>query len=466
MFFLGAPIWLIGPLALGFAWWRYGHVSAVKTELARLRAEGTPISLQELDDSYTIDPTRPDATAAWMDVVTRMKNSNFEQREFELTHPNGSMDAISRFEMSPVARDEFLAEFSELDAAINRALAVGTNVRWPYPMTDGPERDIDFALHIRRIASVLVLRFDAAMSHGDFDDAFIAIEKLMQVRQTLSREPAVVPQLTAIAVTGLSHGALEQMLRDPRIGPAHLDQIEQLLENRHGFQGLGFAINGERATALSMFHGEVPIDPVHQADWDRYLRLPITIGDERVMLDFFRDFERSIRFRPTSGMIGGLNGTQDGLRRRIRTEWNLPILSAMLLPALSMFGDVFARTEASEHLLRTGVAVERYRLQTGHLPESWEDFAGDLPDGIPSDPFGWHPSAPMGLRVVYDELGHWRAVQDKEYVDPPTGPGLIIYSVGRDRIDNHGTYDDTDQRGSDWLLFFPEEKTIRYRLAD
>jgi hypothetical protein len=65
---------------------------------------------------------------------------------------------------------------------------------------------------------------------------------------------------------------------------------------------------------------------------------------------------------------------------------------------------------------QTAIAVERYRLANGRLPNQLRDLTPTFLPAVPADPFDGKP-----LRYK------------------PLAKGYVVYSVGEDREDNGGT---------------------------
>ncbi len=89
--------------------------------------------------------------------------------------------------------------------------------------------------------------------------------------------------------------------------------------------------------------------------------------------------------------------------------------------------------QASQTRLRcaaTALAAERYRLVNGHWPHSFEEMAEFLPE-VPLDPYDGQP---LRMRKTDD--------------------GLVIYSIGRDKIDDNGIFDakGTNRPGTDIVM--------------
>ena len=106
--------------------------------------------------------------------------------------------------------------------------------------------------------------------------------------------------------------------------------------------------------------------------------------------------------------------------RRLPPVTNENLLGHMLTPAVNIvvFADI--RTQTRGLCIGVGVACERYRLKHGRWPKSLDDLADFGFPKTPVDPFDGQP---LRYRIEAD--------------------GVIIYSVGKNRVDDGG---DTDRR--------------------
>ncbi len=86
---------------------------------------------------------------------------------------------------------------------------------------------------------------------------------------------------------------------------------------------------------------------------------------------------------------------------------------------------------------RTGLAVERYRLAKGRLPETLTDLVPEYLGSVPLDPFD-------GAALRYQ----------------PLAKGFVVYSVGRDGWDDGGLRPDLarERREGKWDITFTIER--------
>jgi hypothetical protein len=111
--------------------------------------------------------------------------------------------------------------------------------------------------------------------------------------------------------------------------------------------------------------------------------------------------ERLKRFRQTSSEIQQLSF--------------LHLMTKQTTPVITRAAELDLRTRAGLELARTALAVERYRLAGGKLPERPEELVPQYLREVPSDPFDGNP------------IRYRRA-----------DPGYCLYSVSEDGQDNGG----------------------------
>lgn len=93
----------------------------------------------------------------------------------------------------------------------------------------------------------------------------------------------------------------------------------------------------------------------------------------------------------------------------------LHVVGAMMVPPLARVVQLDVRRQAHLDLARTALAIERYRLAAGDVPEELEQLVPDYLDAVPIDPFDGQP-------VRYRR----------------TEPGYVLYSIMEDGQDNGG----------------------------
>ncbi len=101
------------------------------------------------------------------------------------------------------------------------------------------------------------------------------------------------------------------------------------------------------------------------------------------------------------------------------------------IPALSRVAQLDLRAHAHLDLAQTALALERYRLATGKLPQQLQDLVPQYLAQVPTDPFDGNP--------IRYRLG---------------SPGYVLYSVSEDGRDNGGRERDDKDREAPYDLCF------------
>jgi hypothetical protein len=103
-------------------------------------------------------------------------------------------------------------------------------------------------------------------------------------------------------------------------------------------------------------------------------------------------------------------------------------LTGLLTPALDGAMQTGGRSEAGVSVMTTAIAVERYRLRQGRLPQKLEQLVPEFFAAVPADPFDGQP-----LRYFVRENG------------------FTVYSIGVDGVDNAG--EENEQTGKPDIAF-------------
>jgi len=273
-----------------------------------------------------------------------------------------------------------------------------------------------------------LMRHDAIMrgQDKDFDGSIESCQALLNAGRSLREHPTLLGPLVRYAGHSIANVAIERALGQGEASEVSLKRLQELLEAEAAEDGLHQGMRGERAIVqqlyLSVRAGKISISEIQSlmdggarakpdlmdrlvdafpgfllSGYPDYLRLM----NEHVKLAKLRDAERAEAFSK--------------LEEKLRTH-RTSIVARIMRPATLK---VIGASMRSAALLRTAtvaVASERYRLQ--------------------------HDRWPSGMK----ELEHGGRIKE-EYADPYDGKplrwkrtptGLIIYSIGEDKIDDGG----------------------------
>jgi hypothetical protein len=276
-------------------------------------------------------------------------------------------------------------------------------------------------------AVTALLRYEALRSGegGDMKGAMRACQATLNAARSLGDEPLVISQLVRVACVVVACQAVERTLAQGEPGSKDLTDLQQMLEEEDAHPTALIAMRGERAQWHEIFDalesGDVLMsqiaDPDTPPDWrDTYLgwvHRDRIRSEHPLFLSLMTRWVEEARL-PTyeQGIVG--QGFADELR-------NLPShapITRLMFPALDRAAEAFRRKHAHVRCLAAALAAERYRRKHGDWPETLGRLTPDFLAEVPLDPYDGEP-----LR--------YRRLAD----------GVVVYSVGRDEVDDGGTID-------------------------
>lgn len=304
--------------------------------------------------------------------------------------------------------------------------------RYPIDLGQGYTEDFRHLAPLRWQARILAIEGWLAAVERRPDDAVNALSDIFPIANSLSDEPIILSQLIRIVLTETAVKGLENVVNRVELSDPLLARMQVTLANAQPplWQGpfTNRALAGERATSLDYAGGY-------------YLLLPGSGEKEPpegvvpaagVALPLFNllgmdAFERAV-------FAGSYRRMQNAAEEAARTSrppdltagipWKETSCLALRAPTVSGLVPGFGRTFESElrirtqlDLARTALAVERYRLANGKLPERLDMLVPVFLERVPTDP--WNDGKPLSCRVK----------DNGEFV---------VYSFGKNRTDEKG----------------------------
>ena len=469
-----AIVVLLGALA----WLRWPSEPAWK---AAWRAEGKPTNLGELDAWYEHVPHEENLANRYLKASrteTQLGLRFFEQARAE-SHPelaNGDANAPRDPQdyilvMGYDFPEDWLTEpipaevwkwtrryweavgskvAADLHAAANSGL---TQARYPANLHDGYNVRLEYLSRLRQLARILAVEAWVACIERRPDDAINAALDTFAIGHPLKGEPVLVSQLVRIAICGIACGNAELVVsRMPLTGEelARLQQgLVQALPTPEEGSMMDRAMVGEGVMVLQSLTGSP------MAAWDAVGRpsgLQLFVDDVtkplRSLLGFpLLDRILTVRFFNEAHewsqeyVETGRAPLPDRLDRLLD---NVPLFRAptanILLPALGRVYESEWRVRTQVDAARTAIAVERFRLAHGRLPEALDQLAPDFLERIPRDPH--NEGKPLSYRVKGDG-------------------SFIVYGFGRNRRDDKGKRE--YRKGLDDIVFTLAPPAVRNR---
>jgi competence protein ComGC len=295
------------------------------------------------------------------------------------------------------------------------------NGRFPIQPVENPfTMTMDYIQHLRTV--VHVLSHDAMMrgQDKDYDGAIESCQAVLNTARSIRENPTLIGLLVRIALRAIAVDAIERALGQGEASEETLKKLQELLQTEADDDGLHHAMRGERAGCQQMYEsvrsGKVSLTEImgvpNPGAGARLLEVfpgfllggyPdfLRMMNDQVKMAKLKDPERDEAYRK--------------LDDKLRSE-RMNLLIRLMMPATNKVAEAAQRSQAKLRTAVVAVAAERYRLQ--------------------------HDQWPTGMK----ELIHEGLIKE-EYTDPYDGKplrwkrtpiGLIVYSIGKDKIDNGG----------------------------
>lgn len=397
----------------------------IERRLDAFREAGYPVTLEDLAEYYPEVPMGENAAVVYERALWSFREPS-DRKIGDVTPIQGFADLPPLGEPLP---PEQLAAAS-LWVSLNRECltdlheaAAMPGCRFPLDFSGGIEMLLPHLAPMRNGARLLALENLLAIEQGETEQALASLHTGLKLQQALRTEPLLISQLVRIACVHLAVASMERTCSRLELSPEQIAELRARIERTEA--DLADAL--ERAFAGELPNGVDAFD-LGPAYWSYLSSLGHTtapptgapgVAYKLTGLADLDELEYLDRIAPL--FEAGELPIEEAIARARDVEHEFKTISEgrfltrTLLPGLPRAMTEAAVTHAVLRAARTALAVERYRLKNGELPEDLETLAPEFLDSVPLDPFDGQP-------LKYRRLD----------------PGFVIYSVGRDGRDNGG----------------------------
>jgi len=413
-------LFLIGVAA--FTFFRLNVRSKLRSRIDAIRAAGYPVTCAELDQWYTIPEDAENAAYIILDAFEYYQ----EPQDIKL------LPVVGQAELPP--RTGALAE--EIKAAVAGYIAdnkkalellhAGTaieNCRYPVDLSAGAEATFHDLSRLKKGARLLSLE---ALSHADSDPnlAVRSIVSAFGLARSLESEPTLISQLVRIACQGLAVSSLGQLMNRTNFEDEQLVNLSEAVLEARAPSAMSRAFVGERCmylTTLSVSPMEIARlisdepDSVLEANltnlaFTLHRLAGLTDRSTIIYLDLMEEYIEAAQLP-----FNERREAFEVIDARCREVWRKDFVLPHLMGAIKRSNEISLRCIAHLRAAQTVIAVQRYRLATGELPDALADLLPTYLEAVPKDPFD-------GNELRYKKLE----------------PGFVVYSVGEDLSDDGG----------------------------
>ncbi len=397
--------------------WRWK--SEFARRIAALAAAGYPVTPEELDASYAWPESGENgadlvlAAVVWLKDLSREETKSLQRL---VSPPDGGTSPGDALSEDGVA---LLAKHVTANAkAIEGLHLVTTTMESRYPIDLSQRLGKAFLPSIPKVRQACLLLSLEAVLHTEQDDperAVRAIEAALAVAGTLRLEPTFASQWMYLGMMDFPIAATQRLLSRNSLTDLQLTRMSDAIARAYE---PGAALRGIRANQcafLELFARPEFVDspPFEQLPRSSVLNLYSSLGlaarEGLLYLDLMSD-----RIAAAQGP------TQQRCRRAqaIETRFHDVAQSSVLLKHVSVPVDLLRQEVRSLLCVRccqVAIALERYRLGRGRLPDTLADLVPRFLGGVPEDPYD-------GADLRYKRLER----------------GFALYGVGEDGVDDGG----------------------------
>ncbi|MHC4477191.1 MAG: hypothetical protein ACYTEL_16210 [Planctomycetota bacterium] len=424
---------------------RLSMKSRLQRRFDAIRAAGYPVTCAELNQWYSIPNGVENAADLLAEAFWSRQPWSKEDRAY-LPVVGHRAERLLRSEALDeeirILAAEYLAD-NDMTLKLLHQAATVEHCRFPVDFTKGSAARLSHLVELRELGSLLKIQTIVAAENDEPALAAASIHAGFGLARSLSNGPMLISQLIRIAVQALAVSGLERAINWTELTPAQLLSLAQTIKDAEDPNAMSRAFAGNRCWALDFFNSSLD-EQVKQfrlmkiTSSKSLLLLYSTAGfaDKDVLryLEVVSDCVRISRL-PLHQRQEAAQAVEDKLKSIPRIQLFLRVLRHMGV------GAIIVQLRGIAHLraARTALALERYRLANGKLPEILETLVPGYLDAIPKDPFD-------GNDLRYKKL-------DK---------GFVVYSIGEDQTDHGGQERDTqgDRKGaaSDYDITFTVER--------
>ena len=417
---------IVALLLLLFVLFRVHGSLKVKKQIENLRTKGYPVTLEELDRWYNIPDGAANAADAYLTAFSNYVEWDSEARKALPIVGRAPLPARTQPLDDPNQQlvEQFLSDNEKILALLHEAASID-HCRYPIGFIQELNQGAPWLKNLRKCAHLLRLNVLIQCESKNSEKAMESIHSTLSLAKS-SNVPLLFHRLIHIAVKATAYKNIERLLNRIQLTEKQLMTLSSWIEEVGNDEGYKRALIGENCIGLHTFRGhikEVSDRPGLEGGLS-IIFLPfwrITGLNDRDATEYIKIMKDLIDAMELSADKRLL--TCDSIWKDIDSGKRGGILTRMLMPALGRIMQIEIRHLAHLRATQTALAVERYRLTEGRLPQSLDNLVPAYMEVVPTDPFD-------GQKLKY---------RTRE-------TGFVVYSVGEDLTDEGGAERNSKKR--------------------
>ncbi len=415
-------VWIVIALVLlplvGIAVFHLVTGRALERRMNEVRAQGLPVTLEELNESYTIPPDAENAANLYLDAFDNKVEWSGEDKEKLPMVGNARLPARTEpiSEPNQVLIRQYLTD-NQAALTILHEAAILPHARYPIDLTQGFNAQATWLIHVRQCARLLELEALMHIEQDDPNQALQSVQTGLALAQSL-KSPVLIDFMVRMAAYASQLHALERVMSRTVLTREQLQGMAELIHSPHAAHSIKYALTGEMCTGLSALR--MPLQDMASMMGSDSPLLALALGPMRALgllkrdalsyLGIMQDYIAATEL-PSPERLAIAKAITEDVEQGKRGGF----LTRMIVPALGRVMELESRTQAQRLVAYCALSVEQYRLALGRLPESLDELVPQYLDTVPQDPFDGQP---LRYRVLER--------------------GFVVYSIGEDLSDDDG----------------------------
>ena len=421
-----------------FVYYRLSLKSKLQARINAIRDADYPVTCAELDKWYTIPENAENAADTIMDAFWCYRETG-ETKSLLINYLEGFFYRTKPLpEEKKVSIVQSIADNNETLTLLHKAATI-KYCRYPIDLSSGFNANLNYLRKLWKC--IILLNIDAIWhaENGQSQSAANSVISSLCLARSLAEEPVIESQLVRMTCYSLIISNLESCINRTTFTDEQLVSINRCLIGAENHSTLARAYAGDRCLfldALKKLESLKPtvtmsgrqITPMYAPFSRLYKAVGLTDMDAIIYLDVI---DRYIEI--TKLPLHQRRKASDALEAGLVSISNIHVLLHMLIPNISRDATKELESIVDLHAARASLAVERYRLAAGKLPDSLSELVPAYLESVPIDPFD-------GNEMRYKKFK----------------TGFVVYSVGEDLNDDGGK--EITSESENWDMTFIVER--------
>lgn len=356
--------------------WRAGD--RLEAHLERLRAEGSPTSLQDILRTNIAD--EENAALVLQSIKNELNNFLTEYYAFSETPLGKDFEKRAGLGEPPTAEQtDVIEEILKHHEAVFLQVRYAAGLPWYAALHDFSagtnhlmEELIEEASLVRSAARLLFHHSLVAKARGDLNEATLIGIDILKLSRLCEQEPVIISYLVSVACQHIACRELNQIVRQDSLSKEMRDRIDAELSLLTGLNGYQEMLKTERVFGLEVISG-----------WRN------NVAGGLLGWPFTNWQSDAIEFYDNKALPMALLSWHVGHSQFDKSLKDENVLIQLIVPALEISYQAANRTIVTQRCLHILNELERYKATNGKEANGLADLS--IPDAETIDPFSGNP---------------------------------------------------------------------------